>query len=505
MRRIAIIGGGIAGLTAAYELARQAREGAQVEAVIFESSNRLGGLIETVREGGFTVEAGPDGWVSAKPWARDLAIELGLSDELISSNDATRKTHIFLATPENPTGRMVPMPDGLNMMVPTNLDALEGSPLFTEAAIAAYRAEPKRAEELLAVIPDHDESVADFTLRHFGPEVLTRVAAPLLSGVFGGDVRTLSVRAVMPAFVAMERNYGSLITALQCASQPATDNLQPATPTFTTMRTGLGTLIERLVASIVPHWLRLHTTVTAIERTAESPHWTVRTATPGKHHGSETFDAVFLATPLGATRKLLAPLDATAAQLLPTESSSAVLVAFAYADAGRVPLPPGFGFLVPPTSASATNPGAPHFASETPAHSLLLACTFVDQKFPYRVPPNGRLVRAFFGGAAADRLTRCGNDEIAAIARLELARVLNANTPVSSPAPTPAPPAALTVVRRWPNSLPQYAIGHIGRVAEIEFRLRALPGLALLGNALHGVGLPDLIRDARQAARAHSG
>lgn len=341
MKRIAIIGGGIAGLTAAYELDRQSRKGEQVEAVLFESSNRLGGLIETVREGGFTVEAGPDSWVSAKPWARELAIELGLNSEaeLIPSNDATRKTHIFLATPENPTGRLVPMPDGLNMMVPTNLDALEGSPLFTDAAIAAYRAEPERAAELLAAIPEHDESVADFTLRHFGPEVLTRVAAPLLSGVFGGDVRRLSVRAVMPAFVAMERKHGSLITALQCASQPATDNLQPATGIFTTLRTGLGTLIDRLVASIPPHWLRLHTTVTAIERTAESPHWTVRTASTGKHYGSENFDAVFLATPLGVTRKLLTPLDATAAQLLPAESSSAVLVAFAYADSARIPLP----------------------------------------------------------------------------------------------------------------------------------------------------------------------
>ena len=149
MKRIAIIGGGIAGLTAACELARLARDGAQVEAILFESSNRLGGLIETVREGGFTIEAGPDGWVSAKPWARELAIELGLESELIPSNDATRKTHIFLTTPENPSGRLVPMPDGLNLMVPTNLAALEGSPLFTAAAIAAYRDEPARAAQLL--------------------------------------------------------------------------------------------------------------------------------------------------------------------------------------------------------------------------------------------------------------------------------------------------------------------------------------------------------------------
>ena len=136
------------------------------------------------------------------------------------------------------------------------------------------------------------------------------------------------------------------------------------------------------------------------------------------------------------------------------------------------------------------------------APSLLLACTFVDQKFPHRVPPNGRLVRAFFGGAAADRVTRCNNDEIAAIARLELARALNGTISIPGHAPAPAPPPVLTVVRRWPHSLPQYEVGHLERAAELESRLTAFSGLTLLGNALHGVGLPDLIRDARLAARA---
>jgi oxygen-dependent protoporphyrinogen oxidase len=494
MRRIAIVGGGIAGLTAAYEIARQARAGAPVEAVLFEASNRLGGLIDTVREGGFTVECGPDGWVSAKPWARELATELGLAGELIPSNDDARRIWILLSTAAHPAGRLVPVPDGFHMIVPGDLAALDRAPLFTGAAIAAYRAEPARAAELRASAPAHDESVADFTLRHFGPEVLDRVAAPLLSGVFGGDVRRLSVRAVMPAFVQMERTHGSLIAALQ----RSTNNEQRSTPVFTTLRTGLGTLVDRLVAAIPQQWLRTNTAVTAIQYSgamADRSAWTVA-ARAGKRHSSETFDAVFLAVPLDATRQLLTPLSAEAAQLLPTESSSAVLVAFCYADAGRVPLPPGFGFLVPPRFSE------PEPALD-PSASLLLACTFVDQKFAHRVPPNGRLIRAFFGGAAADRIASCNNDEIAAIARLELARVLNAGIPISAAAPAPAPPPVLTVVRRWPNSLPQYAVGHPDRVAELEAHLRStFPGLALLGNALHGVGLPDLIHAARQAARA---
>jgi oxygen-dependent protoporphyrinogen oxidase len=218
----------------------------------------------------------------------------------------------------------------------------------------------------------------------------------------------------------------------------------------------------------------------------------VHTAAAGKHYGAETFDAVLLATPLDATRSLLAPLDEGAAKLLPMESSSAVLVAFAYADAAQFPVPLGFGFLVPPRQPDADR-------ATDPSASMLLACTFVDQKFAHRVPQGGRLVRAFFGGAAATRIAKCNNDEIAAIARMELARVLQANDPLA--AHSPAPPPVVTMVRRWPNSLPQYAVGHPERVAEIESRLRALKGISILGNALNGVGIPDLIRDARQTAR----
>src|ERR1039458_814714 len=199
-----------------------------------------------------------------------------------------------------------------------------------------------------------------------------------------------------------------------------------------------GQLIDRLIAAIPPPCLRLHATVTSIppnsnrtptagsrqpdHETSSSNRclWTISTFNSARQHTSETFDAIFLATPLDATRRLLAPLDRDAAYLLPRESSSAVLVAFAYTDAGRVPLPPGFGFLVPPRGGVIPTEGGafaaeveepPHFAFEesaaSSAPSLLLACTFVDQKFSHRVPPNGRLVRVFFGGTAADRIDRC--------------------------------------------------------------------------------------------------
>jgi oxygen-dependent protoporphyrinogen oxidase len=507
--RIAIIGGGVAGLTAAWELGRAAPEGADVDVALFEASGRLGGIIETVREGGFVMETGPDGWLTAKPWASELAHDLGLGDDLIGSNDETRKTWIYLAHPgasAHPPA-LVPMPDGMTLMVPGNLEALQGSPLFSSEAVAAYRAEPGRAEELLASIPAEDESVASFTLRHFGAEVLYRVAAPLLSGVFGGDVHTLSARAALPALIQMERTHGSLITALQL-QQAAARTLTGSI--FTTLRGGVGSLIDRLTAQIPASWLRRNTTVLALAPSStESDRWLVTHSFAGRST-TESFDRILLALPAEPAGRLIAPLDPVAAGLLPQQSSSAVLVVLAFAEATVVPVPPGFGLLVPPSSDTpfTFRDGAPSSAtsgSHTP--SMLQACTFVDQKFAHRVPPGARLLRGFFGGAAAARLASCNNDEIAAIARLEIARILHTHTHPESrlngPSPAPLPDPLISIVRRLPASLPQYAIGHLERAATFQDRLaERLPGIRLIGNALHGLGIPDVIRESRQTARA---
>jgi oxygen-dependent protoporphyrinogen oxidase len=458
MKRIAIIGGGIAGVAAAYELARLARNGAAVQVVLFEAATRLGGIVETVHEGEFVMECGPEAWVTEKPWARELAEELGLGDELMASNDATRKTYVLI------DHHLQAMPGGMRMMVPSNLSALDGSELFSVDAKQAYHDELARADELRANAPDEDESVADFVRRHFGNEVLEKIGAPLLSGVFGGDVANLSVRAVMAPFVAMEREHGSLIAALQAR------NSSNVAAVFTTLRSGLGTLVDRMIAAIPEEWIRLGADVEFVSYGDEG--WLV-----GTEKTVDQFDAVLMAAPVDVARSLLKPVDARAAELMEMEASSAVVVAFGFPDATKFSLPPGFGFLVPSGSGS-----------------LLLACTFIDQKFEDRVPQGGRLVRAFFGGAAAERLMRCGNDETAAVARLELARILG-----------PLPEPQVTVVRRWPRSLPQYAVGHLERMAELDERTSKLDGLWLLGNGYRGVGLPDLVRDARSAARRAAG
>jgi len=469
-KRIAIVGGGISGLVAAYDLERARLSGANIDWQLYEAGNRFGGIIETTHRDGFILEGGPDGWVSEKPWARDLAIELGLEADLIHSNDATRKTYILL------NGQLQPIPDRMRLMVPEDLSALENSPLFSAEARRAYADELSSAEQLKHNAPDKDESVASFIRRHFDHEVLRKLAAPLLSGVFGGDVETLSVRAVMPQFVAMEREHGSLIAALQAKAAACGD--KPPQPIFTSLRNGLGSLVDALVAKLPAERLHLHSDVRQCSLAAESG-WMLRIALDsvrGCTNRYALFDRLILATPLDVTRRLLQPLDYAAAALLPKDASSAVLTAFAW-PAQSFTLPQGFGLLVPPNF--------------TPGPPQLLATTFVHQKFPHRAPEDAVVIRTFFGAGSAEQFSSATDAEIAATSLTQLREILG---------PLPDPAAEFTTVRRWPRSLPQYEVGHLDRMAELTQRVEAVGHLTLLGNSYHGVGLPDLIRDARSSA-----
>ena len=463
---IAIVGGGIAGLATAYQLARDG-----VDFTLFEASERLGGIVETVHRDGFVIECGPDSWVTEKPWARDLAVELGLEDQIIPSNDQWRRTYVLQGSLRQT--QLVPIPDGMRMMVPAKWGPLLESPLFSWQARLAYLREPKRAEELKLSAPGRDESVADFVRRHFGAEVATTIAGPLLAAVFGGDIAQLSVRAVMPAFVRMEAEEGSLIQAIQGRAQPSSPAL------FTTLASGLQTLIDRMVERLPAASVRLRQ---PIERIEADGGWRISTG-----DGSARFDAVVLATPPHVTGPLLRQLNeqgSRMAELLPQHATSAIVVALAFApeQAARLRIPRGFGFVVPQASRQTE-------AEEYP----LLACTFVDQKFPGRVPQGAMLLRAFFGGRSGAALMNESDEELIERARSQLGRVLGL-----------LPQTVETVVRRWPLSLPQYSVGHLDRMAELESVLAAIPTLRLVGSAYYGVGLPDLVRQGRSAARSLS-
>jgi protoporphyrinogen/coproporphyrinogen III oxidase len=460
MKRIAIIGGGLSGVAAAYQLVRE-----RSEFTLFEASARLGGIVETVRRDGFVIECGPDSWVTEKPWARELAVELGLEAEIIASNDRWRRTYLLEGK------RLVPMPDGMRMMVPTQWAPVLNSPLFSWQARLAYLREAKRAEELKesALADGEDESVASFVRRHFGDEVTQTIAGPLLAGVFGGNVDTLSVRAVMPAFVKLEREHGSLIAALQ-------KRQANSEAVFTSLKTGLETLIERVAETLPAGAIRLEHEVQSVAR--EVKQWRVETC-----GFTGLFDALIVATPAHVTRRLLGPLHPELESLLTMDATSAIVVALAFSAerAKHLRIPRGFGYLVP------QRPGAQAAPEQDPQ---LLACTFVDRKFSHRAPEGAVLLRGFFGGDTAPALLHESDATLVTLAHRRLSQALG-----------PLPEPDISLVRRWPLSLPQYAVGHLDRMAKLAAVASGFPGLYLVGNAYHGVGLPDLVRQGREAAR----
>jgi oxygen-dependent protoporphyrinogen oxidase len=457
MTRIAIIGGGISGLAAAFALEEHRRAGA-VEYTLYESSSRLGGVLRTEHIQSCIVEAGPDSFITEKPWAADLCRTLGLGDQLIGSNDAARKTYILVRS------RLIPMPDGLMFMVPTKILPTALSPLFS------WSTKLRMAQEFLH--PPHpaeaDESVASFIGRHYGAEMVDRLADPLLSGVYGGEAASLSVLAVLPRFAEMERTHGSLgramIATRKKMSRPAN---KPAPPLFTSLKNGMQQLVEALVPHLNQASLITNAPVQSVR--FETGGWTVLTGS-----NSHRFDAVILAVPTHAAAPLLSfSSPDLSAELAAIRYTSSITIGLSYDRHVRQSLPPGFGFLVPRSEGK-----------------RLLAATFVHSKFPHRAPEDRALLRCFFAGPIAENIWHLSDDAIVAIVRNELQQILGLRA---------APLFAR--VYKWKSAMAQYGVGHLERLDRVELLRQQLPGLALAGNGYRGIGVPDCIRSGQEAAK----
>jgi protoporphyrinogen/coproporphyrinogen III oxidase len=457
MTRIAIVGGGISGLAAAYAFEEQRRAGVDVEYVLYESSPHLGGVLRTESVDGCIVEAGPDSFVTEKPWAADLCRSLGLGDQLIGSNDADRKTYILTR------GRLVEMPDGLMFMVPTKILPTGLSALFswkTKLRMTQELFHPPRAV-------DHDESVAAFVERHYGREMVDRLADPLLSGVYGGESASLSVRAVLPRFAEMERTHGSLGRAMLAARKKTSPGpRKPAPPLFTSLKNGMQHLAESVVSHLEQSSLLTNCPVQAIQ--PEAGGCVVSAGLDSDH-----FDGVVIALPGPAAANVLRMASPElSAELAAIQYSSSITVGLGYDDEVRKSLPPGFGFLVPRSEGK-----------------RLLAATFVHNKFPHRAPEDRALLRCFFAGLNAEDVWPLADDEIVGVVRNELQQILGLH----------AEPLFARVYK-WKSAMAQYGVGHLERLDRIERLSLQLPGLALAGNAYRGIGVPDCVRSGRDAA-----
>ena len=456
MNRIAIVGGGISGLAAAFALEERRRAGEALSYVIYEAGPRFGGVLLTKHTDGFVVETGPDSFLTEKPWAANLCRRIGLEDQLIGSNDAARKTYILLK------GKLTPMPDGLMFMVPTRLAPALLSPLFSPSTKFRLMREwrfPRRES-------NGDESVAALVERHYGPEMVDRVADPLLSGVYGGEASRLSARAVLPRFAEMESQYGSLTRGTLAARKKNEKPGAAPPPIFTSLKDGMQELPDAIVSQLPVDALHPNSLVQAIQR--QDRGWVISAG-----YASDHFDGVILATPAPAAGLLIEMSSVElASELLAIPYNSSATVALGYGQDVRTMLPPGFGFLVPRTEGK-----------------RVLATTFVHNKFPHRAPENRALLRCFLGGSRDDAALDLQDEEIVRIVRDELHQILGLTAEPS-----------FTGVFRWKGAMAQYNVGHLERLERIERLRKQMPGLALAGNAYRGIGIPDCIRSGEEAA-----
>ncbi len=456
MPQALIVGGGISGLSAAYYLTKLG-----VRPTLIDRGPKLGGVIRTEVVDGCVIEGGPDSFLAAKPWAMDLIRELGLEGEVIGSNDHLRVTYIWKR------GRMVPMPDGLMMMVPTRIwpmvtTSLLSWPTKFRMALEWFR-RPASGDV-------QDRSVADFIRDHYGQETVDYLAEPLLSGVFGGDPAKLSVASVLTRFVELEARYGSLTRGVLVEGGLTKGKLGGGS-LFRTMKGGLGQLVTALERSISSRTEFLQGEAGPVQR-SEGGYSLMLNGEPMQTRH------LILACPAHEAAKMLTTVDAELSALLGGIGySSSMTVALGYARHKIAHNLNGFGFLVPKKE-----------------RRRLVACTWVGTKFAHRVPDSHALLRCFLGGASGEAVLQEPDEAIVASVRQELRQMMGID----------AEPDFVRI-SRWPQSMAQYEVGHSERVRKIEERLKLLRGLYLIGNAYHGIGLPDCIRLGKQAAESAAG
>jgi oxygen-dependent protoporphyrinogen oxidase len=447
---VVIIGGGISGLATAFYLGCRG-----IRSVIVEKSHRLGGLIKTDKLEGCTLEAGPDSFIATKPAVAKLTEELGASGPpIIGSNDTGRR--VFIGR----KGRLVPMPPGMSMMVPGDWSSALRSPLFSLSTKAGFLWELSRKPQKRS----EDISVGEFVQDHFGKELLRYVADPLLTGVYGGQVSQLSARSVLPRFLEYEETQGSLIRAVR------RDRQQTARKgsLFLSFAGGMQTLIDAVGSHISPTTRIVYGEVSSVRRKGNK--WQV-------HVGPECINVphvVFACPSYVAAGLVEGSAPPLASHLHDIPYSSAILVTLVY-DREKLARPlDGFGFLVP-----------------RPERRNVAAATWASTKFPSRTPPHLAAIRAFIVDEEATALMNAPEFDILDLVRVELQRWMGIGTL-----------PRFHTLYRWPLSMPQYVVGHDGRLERIAEHLTEYPGLSLAGNAYDGVGVPDCVRRAKAIAEA---
>ncbi len=463
---VAIIGGGITGLTAAWALQQRERSGPNGPSptyALLESGPRWGGkiLTETLSGSGrdpLVIEAGPDSFITQKPWAWALARELGLEERLLPTNDERRQVFVLHR------GRPVPLPEGVMLIVPTRLGPFVRSQLISpwgKLRMALDWFVPPRLD-------GGDETLADFIRRRLGAEALDKIAEPLLAGIYNAEAERQSILATFPRFRAIEAEHGSLIRGMLAARRsrrpvPASNGRRPASA-FVSLRGGMEELVDALTRRLTGD-CRLKTGVEAIEAAAAGYRLRLQN---GRIMEAES---VILAVPAYVAARLLRPLAPHAAAGLDAiryVSTGTVSLAFARDGIGH-PLD-GFGLVIPPSERRQIN-----------------ALTWTSTKFHYRAPDDQVLLRVFFGGSRTPHMMDLSDEALLRVVADELRDLMGIHQ-------TPT----LYRIHRWFDATPQYDVGHLDRVTAIEASLPA--GLFVSGSPYRGIGIPDCVRQAQETA-----
>lgn len=462
MKHIAVIGGGISGLAAAHRLLEQ---DTNLRVTLIEASNKLGGTIQTEERDGFLLERGPDSFISEKPEAVSLARRLEIDARLIQTNEEHRRSFIVSK------GRLKPVPEGFQLLAPSRIWPFVTTDIFSLTGKLRMASEillPRRSANGTS-----DESLASFVRRRLGNEALERMAQPMVGGIYTADPEMLSLRATLPRFLDMERDSRSLILAMWRKAREVRNQTGVSGPRyslFLSFDRGMTVLVETLEKSIsgnVQLDVRRNTKVSSVERTP-TKQWQVVTS-----DGELFVDAVCLAVPSYVAASLLQNIEPqlrTHLNKIKFASTATINLAYKREDIGHKL--DGFGFVVP-------------FVEKR----SILACTFSSVKFAGRSPSDHVLLRAFVGGALQPEMLDLDDSEIVRRVESDLRELLGVR---GKP--------LFTEVSRWTNAMPQYHVGHLELVSEIESAVSQLNGLALAGNSYRGAGIPDCIRSGERAA-----
>ncbi len=464
VRRIVVIGAGIAGLAAAYYLKKGLGDMQNVELLVLERFIKAGGSLSTYELDDYILELGPDAFITEKPDALEFCAELGLQDQVIGTNPNSRNSYIAH------NNKLHQLPEGFALLAPTKLGPFFASSLFS------WSGKMRMAMDLFIPKgpPDSDESLAQFVRRRLGQEALDRIAQPMFASIYTGDPELLSLRATMPRFLDAEQKHGSLIRGLAAARKEKSaaggvEETGARYSLFATLERGLGSMVDKAIDKIGESRMRYQSMVVAVEKGSRGKQYDVVLA-----RGTVLpCDAVIIAAPSFVASDLLAGIDPDVAHSLKKIQYASSAVLNLIYNRRDIPHPmEGFGFVVPITE-----------------KRHVLACSFTSIKFPNRCPPDRAVLRVFVGGALQPDVFELSDEQIECLIWEDLHTYLGIE----------AVPM-LSLITRYARAMPQYHIGHLDLVSQIEQKLAAYPGLALAGNAYRGVGLPDCIASGRRAA-----